>query len=198
MIFLLHLTLRSRRKCRSGGFSSHSGLLRLRFPSSHTSFNSPITLIRAGYLFQVIQKWTPSQPHLSLLVCSMGKTNKHTNKQTNKQTKTKTKNKTKIKQIKNKTITKIKNKTKSKQIKTKQKQKEKQKQNKKKKKNKTKQKETNNQTNKQTKRYQERPRWSTLRSLCDARWRKQVSSRDFTLWLNIPCVCCHGVPSTID
>ena len=138
MIFLLHLTLRSRRKCRSGGFSSHSGLLRLRFPSSHTSFNSPITLIRAGYLFQVIQKWTPSQPHLSLLVCSMGKTNKHTNKQTNKQKqkqqnktkqkqkqkktkqkqnktkkKTKKKQKTKIKQIKNKTITKIKNKTKS-------------------------------------------------------------------------------------
>ena len=87
MIFLLHLTLRSRRKCRSGGFSSHSGLLRLRFPSSHTSFNSPITLIRAGYLFQVIQKWTPSQPHLSLLVCSMGKTNKRKrNKQSNKQT----------------------------------------------------------------------------------------------------------------
>ena len=106
---VFHLTLRSRRKCRSGGFSSHSGLLRLRFPSSHTSFNSPITLIRAGYLFQVIQKWTPSQPHLSLLVCSMGKTNK----QTNKQTKTKTKNKTKKKQKKNKTITKIKNKTKS-------------------------------------------------------------------------------------
>ena len=98
----------------------------------------------------------------------------------------KTKNKTKQK------------KSKSKQIKTKQKQKEKQKQNKKKKKNKTKQKETNNQTNKQTKRYQERPRWSTLRSLCDARWRKQVSSRDFTVWLNIPCVCCHGVPGTID
>ena len=129
MIFLLHLTLRSRRKCRSGGFSSHSGLLGLRFPSSHTSFNSPITLIRAGYLFQVIQKWTPSQPHLSLLVCSMGKTNKQTNKQNkakqrqkqkktkqkqNKtKTKTKKKKKTKTKQIKNKTITKIKNNTKT-------------------------------------------------------------------------------------
>jgi hypothetical protein len=100
------------------------------------------------------------------------------NKQTNKQTKTKTKqnknknknqkNKTKKKQIKNKTITKI---------------------------NKTK---TNKQTNKQIKRYQERPTCSTLRTLCDARWRKQVSSRDITLWLNIPCVCCHGVPGTID
>ena len=115
MIFLLHLTLRSRRKCRSGGFSSHSGLLRLRFPSSHTSFNSPITLIRAGYLFQVIQKWTPSQPHLSLLVCSMGKTNKQTNKQT-KQSKTKTKtkkSKTKTKQNKNKNQKKTKNKNKT-------------------------------------------------------------------------------------
>ena len=116
MIFLLHLTLRSRRKCRSGGFSSHSGLLRLRFPSSHTSFNSPITLIRAGYLFQVIQKWTPSQPHLSLLVCSMGKTNKQTNKQTNKTKQNKDKNKkskTKTKQNKNKNQKKTKNKNKT-------------------------------------------------------------------------------------
>ena len=167
MIFLLHLTLRSRRKCRSGGFSSHSGLLRLRFPSSHTSFNSPITLIRAGYLFQVIQKWTPSQPHLSLLVCSMGKTNKQTSKQTNKQKQ----NQKPKKQNKNKTN---------------------------KKQNNNKNKKTNKQTNKQIKRYQERPTCSTLRTLCDARWRKQVSSRDFTLWLNIPCVCCHGVPGTID
>ena len=167
MIFLLHLTLRSRRKCRSGGFSSHSGLLRLRFPSSHTSFNSPITLIRAGYLFQVIQKWTPSQPHLSLLVCSMGKTNKHKNKQTNKN-----KNKNK-KQNKNKTNKKQNN-------------------NKNKKQNKIKQ------TNKQINKTLSGETHMSLRTLCDARWRKQVSSRDFTLWLNIPCVCCHGVPGTID
>ena len=138
MIFLLHLTLRSRRKCRSGGFSSHSGLLGLRFPSSHTSFNSPITLIRAGYLFQVIQKWTPSQPHLSLLVCSMGKTNKQTNKQT-KQSKTKKKKKGKQKQSKTKTKTKKKTKNKNKTNK-------KQNNNKNKKQNKIKQ--TNKQINK--------------------------------------------------